>query len=151
MATSIHAGCHPRGTRGRGCAQPCPGGLPAPSTHGRAGEKVQGPVPGWVTLPVRSGSAMPPCLHPPPPPRLPPLPRTHKLLTSFSPASSSCRSDIWRLPGKRGFCVGKQELGKAFGGSPCSGHGSGSTKVARLAGGFSARDRDGSSHVPRVM
>lgn len=51
-------------------------------------------------------------------PRLPPLPRTHKLLTSFSPASSSCRSDIWRLPGKRGFCVGKQESGKGFGGSP---------------------------------
>lgn len=29
--------------------------------------------------------------------------RTHKLLTSFSPASSSCRFDICRLPGKRGF------------------------------------------------
>lgn len=29
--------------------------------------------------------------------------QTHKLLTSFSPASSSCRFDICRLPGKRGF------------------------------------------------
>lgn len=28
---------------------------------------------------------------------------THKLLTSFSPASSSCLFDICRLPGKRGF------------------------------------------------
>lgn len=28
---------------------------------------------------------------------------THKLLTSFSPASSSCLFDICKLPGKRGF------------------------------------------------
>lgn len=39
------------------------------------------------------------------------LSRTHKLLTSLSPASSSCRSDIWRLPGNRGFCGGKKQSG----------------------------------------
>lgn len=114
------ARCHPTGTsRCSGVDAPA---LPRGSAHS------QHPWQGWGEgarsspwFGCAAGEAGQCCATLPASTPLPcflPLPHTHKLLTSFSPASSSCRSDIWRLPGKRGFCMGKEESGKGFGGFP---------------------------------
>jgi len=103
----------------RGSTSLARGLCPLPAPVAGLGRRCEVPSPARRCA-GEGGQCQPTLPAPVPLPHLPARPRAHKLLTSFSPASSSCRSDIWRLPGKRGFCVGKHESGKGFGGSPAS-------------------------------
>lgn len=97
--------------------EPCPGALPAPSTHGRAGEKVQGSVPSLVALPVRLGSTVSPCLHPPPhlPPASSPTSAPHsQIIDIILPGLVKLPVGHLEVAGEAGILRGETRVAEGF-------------------------------------